>query len=710
MIDGSIMYQSGLIIKPTWILTGSLAPIISQTLTVGKCPFGAHSVLDHNIDVIGDTKEQPQVQLKELSQGVLSFEHGSRYCYAVTIETAAGVVVRERSVASLMIDTTGAVLSEPTVEKIGKGDMLKIDESSGKVCFELSWVLPSDPESTVLQQINVVCTAESCDRDAVILESDSLHSAIEDRIWCSSELNPGRQYWVGIRAINGAHVTSFAVVPFTLDSTPPVVTVNDGSIDDEKDRDYTSDQGSLSAFWSIDEPECDVITVEASIWKLIDESDPEMMIDWIDADLHDHITLEIQMESGITYAFKIRATNAAGLIGEAMSDGIMYDSSAPESGNVCVHRVTQTLPESLKPECDCACCDSSLDVNASECSTLFVPTSDEQLMLRWFDQSDEESDIKHFYAMLGTSTESDQISRWFGLSSQKPYAHPIPSKLGEEFTLAVERAHTFTLRTTNNAGLTSLSSSSLVRVDETTPDCSGNIGDEAKLISAFYNDGDFSQLKVEIDWEECEDVQSGLAGVLVENNLVPLNIGIMKSTVDPSYYETTLDMTNVTNGDELTFDIGVWNLAGAKTNLGISFVVDKTVPMIGQVRDGARPNSQEDRNLDCQMKSSSMGVNWDEFLDDESEVTKYEVALGTCAGCDDIVSFVESPIGNGVRSYSFGSLSNEIIIGKMYYASVRATNSFGLSSIASTDGVRIVCDSDDETCEALYGAYKCLSL
>eukprot|EP01029_Cantina_marsupialis_P002792 TRINITY_DN1266_c0_g2_i3.p1 TRINITY_DN1266_c0_g2~~TRINITY_DN1266_c0_g2_i3.p1 ORF type:complete len:2346 (-),score=956.33 TRINITY_DN1266_c0_g2_i3:295-6780(-) len=707
-LTGSIMYQSGLIVKPKWTITGSLSPIISQTLTVGKCPFGAHSVLDVNVEVSGDTTNQSQVQLKELYDGVLAFEHGSRYCYAVTIETAAGVVIRERSVNSLMIDVTGAVMTEPIVEKIGKGDMLKIDESSGKVCFELSWDLLLDPESTVLQQINVVCADESC--KTVVLESDSLHSAVEDRVWCSAELDAGKQYWVGVRAINGAHMKSFGVVPFILDSTPPVITAHDGLIDDAQDRDYTSDQGSLSAFWSIDELECDVITVEASIWKLNDESSLEMVIDWVDTNLHDYITLDINMESGSTYAFKIRATNAAGLIGEVMTDGIMYDASAPENGNVCVHRVTETLPESLKPGCDCICCDDAKDENASDCSTLFVPSSSENIMIRWFGQSDEQSGIQHFHAMLGSSSESDQISRWFGVSSTKPYIHTIPLKLGDESTLAIERAHRFTLRTTNNAGLISLTSSNLVRVDESNPDCSDNVNNKAEIKSAFY-DNDFSQLKIEIEWKTCEDLQSGLAGVTIQNNLNPSNIETIKSSIDPSNYKTTLDVTEVTNADELTFDIDVWNVAGAKTTLEVSLVVDKTVPMIGQVRDGVRPNSQEDRNLDCQMKSSSMGVNWDEFIDDESEVTKYEVALGTCAGCDDIVSFIEAPIGNGIRSYSFGSVSDHnITMGKIYYTSVRATNSFGLSVVETSDGVRIVCDVDDETCEGLFGPYECVTV
>eukprot|EP01029_Cantina_marsupialis_P002790 TRINITY_DN1266_c0_g1_i2.p1 TRINITY_DN1266_c0_g1~~TRINITY_DN1266_c0_g1_i2.p1 ORF type:complete len:494 (-),score=176.23 TRINITY_DN1266_c0_g1_i2:690-1988(-) len=432
-----------------------------------------------------------------------------------------------------------------------------------------------------------------------------------------------------------------------------------------------------------------------------------MIVGWVDANLHDHITLEIQMESGSTYAFKIRATNAASLIGEVMTDGIMYDSSVPESGNVCIHRVIETLPESLKPNCDCSCCDRALNVDASDCSILFVPSETERMFLRWFDQSDAESDIEHFHGMLGTSSESDQISRWFALSSSKPHVHLIPLKLGDEPTLAIERAHSFTLRTTNKAGLTNLSHSNVIRVDDSSPECGSN---KATILHTFYENADFSKLVVDIGWKQCEDIQSGLAGVFVTNDLVSLNDNSLKCSVDPSHLKTSLDVSSITNGENMMFNVGIWNNAGAETSLKVSLVVDKTVPVVGRVRDGVRPNTQEDRNLDCQMKSSPMGVNWDEFIDDESEVTKYEVALGTCAGCDDIVSFVESPIGNGVRSYSFGSLSNEIIIGKMYYASVRATNSFGLSSIASTDGVRIVCDSDDETCEALYGAYKCLSL
>eukprot|EP01029_Cantina_marsupialis_P008597 TRINITY_DN20318_c0_g2_i1.p1 TRINITY_DN20318_c0_g2~~TRINITY_DN20318_c0_g2_i1.p1 ORF type:complete len:517 (+),score=194.77 TRINITY_DN20318_c0_g2_i1:167-1717(+) len=516
--------------------------------------------------------------MKELNVGILAFEHGSSYCFAVSVTTVTGVTIRERSTVSLMIDTTGPILNEPVVQNILKGDILRVDGGTGAICFNLSWDSPVDSESGILQQINVVCNDEHC--TDIVLESESLHTSTISRVWCSSDLSSGREYWIGIRSINKAHIQSFSTIPFILDSSAPVITnAKIGFWNDVSDRIYTSDQGSLSAYWFIDEPECDLSIVEVSIWKLIKDGE-EIVVDWVDVSLLDYVTLDITMESGIEYIYKIRATNIAGFTGETTTNSIMFDSTPPidnAKSFICVNRLTETLPDSLKPECTCICClDDMTTVDSpdaySQCPLSYVPNTSESLILKWNGRIDTESDIESFHTMLGTSIESDQISRWIVL----PLNGDDYSVIGGVSTLAVDRSHTFTLRATNKAGLTSLDYSNTILVDASTPDCSDNALNEALIVSAFYEQEDFSQLNLVIEWNECEDLQSGLAGVIIQNNVDNSDITIFKTSVDPSHHETVLDVTASDHKHELVYDIDVWNMAGAKTTLEAKLLVDKT--------------------------------------------------------------------------------------------------------------------------------------
>ena len=130
------------------------------------------------------------------------------------------------------------------------------------------------------------------------------------------------------------------------------------------------------------------------------------------------------------------------------------------------------------------------------------------------------------------------------------------------------------------------------------------------------------------------------------------------------------------------------NKAGLKKSASRFLTVDSSPPVRGTVRfllDRAIvPFSNFSDVVKCQESESEVHLMWESFVDDQSSVAKYEVGVGTVSGSGDIYPFT-----------SVGSLTATSIRrlfmphGSTIYASVRAINQAGLSSVATSDGLHI---------------------
>eukprot|EP01029_Cantina_marsupialis_P011590 TRINITY_DN258188_c0_g1_i4.p1 TRINITY_DN258188_c0_g1~~TRINITY_DN258188_c0_g1_i4.p1 ORF type:complete len:1616 (-),score=588.13 TRINITY_DN258188_c0_g1_i4:385-5232(-) len=681
-LQGTIKYQNKLDqIDAEWKLTKSLTPISFMKATFGKCPYGAHSVFEESVTIDENSD----------TQGVsftTALEHGGRYCLAVEIETESGVNVRSRSTESILIDSTPSMLSGISIED------LTMSVTTGEACISMTWDLASDSESQLLNQSLIVCVDEDCANTSDMIVFSTIHYSLNDGKICSKDLDPGTQYWGGIRVINAAHGVSYMVTPFRLDTTPPSI------VFDSRDT-FIAEQGSLKASWTITDDESEI---ESVLYTIVDDDD-KLIVDWIDAGIYNEATAEVYMTVGKSYRFRIEATNSAGLSATEDSDATLFDNTAPSKGTLCIDAPELNVDPVLARDCNCICCDDQSTNGADKCNVLYVGKAVDKLVLRWFGQVDDESGVESFDGMLGTSAIANQISPWFKLvvpNEGEDGSFNVPTQLNNNAVLVKERSQIFTLRSTSGSGVSSVTRSQQVILDPTGPEC----GTSLNIDSAIFSSA--NQLDVEISWdEECIDYESGLAGMSVTDTeaLTPM---VTKLSQDPMKYSTTINTTNATDGDMISFVVDMFNHATVKTTMVGSLTLDLSPPVVSIVRDGPRPDTQLDRDIDCIDIAADFGVNWDSFTD-SSEITSYEVALGTCVGCDDIVPFKYASVGDGTRSVRFGDLSKDVSIGKIYYASVRATNSFGLSSTASSDGVRVVCTSDDDECTALIGAYKCVS-
>ncbi len=108
-----------------------------------------------------------------------------------------------------------------------------------------------------------------------------------------------------------------------------------------------------------------------------------------------------------------------------------------------------------------------------------------------------------------------------------------------------------------------------------------------------------------------------------------------------------------------------------------NYLIDFTPPTLVNLNDG---NATD---IDTFSVATIEG-NWS-IEDIHSQVGNFDVAIGTAAGLDDVVSWTT----NSISSVYSSVLSNPII-NQIYYISVRATNNAGLMNEFSSDGQRYV--------------------
>ena len=91
----------------------------------------------------------------------------------------------------------------------------------------------------------------------------------------------------------------------------------------------------------------------------------------------------------------------------------------------------------------------------------------------------------------------------------------------------------------------------------------------------------------------------------------------------------------------------------------------------------------ENDDVACQRDISKVEVAWQEFVDDESGIDYYEVALGSTYGGTQVCDFTK--VDKYTTRYSFTDV--DLVDVRQVFVSVRGYNSVGLFSVAISNGV-----------------------
>ncbi|XP_070564497.1 uncharacterized protein [Ptychodera flava] len=383
----------------------------------------------------------------------------------------------------------------------------------------------------------------------------------------------------------------------------------------------------------------------------------------------------LTLQQGVKYYVTVRAITGAGNVLEAVSNGVVVDTT---KSDIDIISVGMTTSEN-------STCDAVSD-------TCYQETGD-TITAEWT-ITEEESDVQFTEFCFGSFPGAIDVFNCTETTdrSSLPNALVVPSPMGQPNVLRIS--------TLNQAGLWSHESSGSVAID-TTPPVAGTVE-----CPSFIGDGD----KIRCSWSNIYDTESNIVkfkfGIGVEegdDSLVPF----MEL---PSYYT---DYCASDFQSELVHSNGYYvtviavNGAGFETkSYSQAIIVDFTPPVAGRVielenidrksvteeEDSAKYTCDSEEECDamdavCQTSLTSVSISWQPFSDPESKVMRYEVALGTSPGGTQLSSFQNVFADHGDLTVTITDLNLAYVT--QVFASVKGYNQLGLSTTAISNGIFI---------------------
>jgi len=106
--------------------------------------------------------------------------------------------------------------------------------------------------------------------------------------------------------------------------------------------------------------------------------------------------------------------------------------------------------------------------------------------------------------------------------------------------------------------------------------------------------------------------------------------------------------------------------------------IDWTDPLCATVSDG--PGNDADTTTSL----TTLSANWTTSTDINSDISKYWYAIGTSAGASDVVNWTDNGLSTSVTASGLS-----LTPGQTYYYSIKSVNGAGLTSICTSNGIRV---------------------
>ncbi|CAH1794764.1 unnamed protein product [Owenia fusiformis] len=333
--------------------------------------------------------------------------------------------------------------------------------------------------------------------------------------------------------------------------------------------------------------------------------------------------------------------------------------------------------------------DMGLDVNMTQSS--LYQTATDSLSANW-NISDQESKIEWSGYCYGTGPGQCDV---YNMTSTGGKMGLEP---GQVQPITDGKPNFLNVIAENEVGLTGKSLNPITADD--TPAREGSI-----ICPLFLKEHE----NIVCHWTGFVDDESGIdyfsAGIGVKEG-----DGSIHKFVTVSHYASIIEfkeyMNNSLPAGVYYMTLSVVNGAGlTRESYAPAIVVDATPPLPGLVieLDGIfkinatesskvpplnRCSSTEEclaSDVKCQTSQTNIQVSWLPFMDEESPVIRYELAVGSTRGGSQLKPFYEVPLDTYIISVSHLDLSQQ----KMVFVTVRATNAAGLTTISSSNGVHI---------------------
>ena len=583
------------------------------------------------------------------------FRSGVKYYVTVVSRNRAGLLSRSCSDA-LVFDNT-----PPLPGKVYFGQ--PSSRNSGKTFIAnnsvtILWDEFTDPESGIRR-----CNISVLDQAGNVFFSAVMNTSSGNITLPYSLAFIGGEYNASVKCINNAGISSSSSSVFVIDHTPPIATgpVLAG-VSRDRSFQYQSDTSSITASWP------SFVDLESGIEKYYfgigTKPHHDDVVNFEDIDLATRITkTDLLLSHKGIYFITVVAKNLAGLNSNVSSLGLIIDTSTP-------HAESSDVRDGLGDE----------DID------YFSPNM--ELSAQWVNITDPQSGIVHNEYCLGTKPLGCQIKPMTSIGTNKSFTCP-------ECVIYEGQRVYVTVRVTNGAMLSKTLTSDGMLLDVSAP-VMGDVTDGNHVIGADYNVV-LEDWNISLSWFGVEDSESGVRscswtiestdGVILFRKKVTNNSIYEERNVfsDNLTYKDLQFVRNVTYYNVLTCLNKALLEATVRSN---GFRVEPIWPIPAPVRDGSVPGT----DLFYLANTKRVGANWDLFFaDNRDPVVDYAMAIGTAAGKQDVLRFTSVGLERSVEKDLAPNIPDFDVLetGKMYYVTIKATTSSGLSSMQYSDGFTV---------------------
>lgn len=473
---------------------------------------------------------------------------------------------------------------------------------------------------------------------------------LQTSVWHPLASRDGLQYFFTVEATNGAglkqSVSSDGII---VDTSPPVISdiyhgvekadknaahVMSQSVGDQLqfcwDKPYDEESGISSVKWcaGTSNNSCDIISLTSV--------DPR--------DVCVRYSMSKSLMSGTIAFIMLLVTNGAGITSEVVTLPLLIDTTPPSEGKV----------------------------NVGNTAKLKYFRKGDLIKAEWRGFADNESRLSHFeWAICQVSAKDMCIS---------PYVKAGGKTTVEIDTLGLRYGVSYALivRAFNKLGLFSEAISNQFILDGTKPSA-GTVYDGLQQ----RKDIEFQSSTTEMsaNWSPFTDRN----GQIAEYEMC---IGVEAEPCDVSdFVSVGINLKGTVSGLSLKHNEKYFITVRATTESGYSQTatsngvrVDSSPAVRGEVRDG-----QTLADIDHQADDTYIYANWDNFQDEESDVTEYTWCAGTGKGVCDIV--LETNVGD--RTSAKRQIEPALPEGIEIFVTVTTFNNAGASTTSSSDGFKV---------------------
>ena len=469
-------------------------------------------------------------------------------------------------------------------------------------------------------------------------------------------LSSGTKYYVHLKVTNHAGSVKELVSDGVIaDGTPPIPSAiypGFGSQDEWRYSDkelafYSASASAILVYWNkFSEPESEVWYYKWAIGTSKCGTQIQPLVNIGRRNYANKTMSELVFIRGVKYFVTVISRNRAGLVSQSCSDALVFDSTPPHPGIVCVGQSTKRKIGEKH----------------------FITDLDG--VISWREFIDRESGISTCsISVVDQSGQVHFVESKNSSSGNISLPRSVPFLQGQSYNVSVECF--------NNAGLAS-SSSSVFEVDNTPPVPSGPIiaGVSRDDTSQYQSDA----ASIIATWPPFIELESGLLNYQFAIGTQPHQHDVVSFEDVHLATQVMKSGLSLLHGNTYYVTVVATNLVGLRSNLSsLGLVIDTTPPQApnGSVRDGATG-----RDIDYFSPTMDLAAHWEGITDPESGILESQYCLGTKPrGCQ-----IRTTTRIGANK-SFSCPECKINPGERVFVTVQATNGAGLSVTRCSNGI-----------------------